>query len=37
MAKLKDSDYNYDSDSEVKSKSNVKLITKLKNLHSKET
>ena len=31
MAKLKDSDYDYNSDSEVESKSSAKLITKLKN------
>ena len=30
MAKLKDSDSNYDSDPEVESKSNTKLMTKLK-------
>ena len=38
MAKLKDSDYHYDSDLdlEVASKSNAKLMTKLKKLHSKE-
>ena len=36
MAKLKDSDYDYNSDSEVESKSNAKLITKLKKFYSKE-
>ena len=30
MAKLKDSDYNYDSDSEIESNSGAKLMTKLK-------
>ena len=30
MAKLKDSDTDYDSNSEVESKSNAKLMTKLK-------
>ena len=30
MAKLKDSDYNYDSDSEIEYKSGAKLMTKLK-------
>ena len=36
MAKLKDSDYNYDSDSEIESKSGAKLMTKLKKLHYEE-
>ena len=38
MAKLKDSDSNYDSDLdlEVKSKSGTKLMTKSKILHSEE-
>ena len=38
MAKLKYSDYDYDSDLdlEVESKSNAKLMTKFKKLHSKE-
>ena len=33
MAQLKDSGYDYDSDSDVESKSNAKLMTKLKKLH----
>ena len=36
MAKLKDSVYDYDSDLEVESKSDAKLMTKLKKLHSEE-
>ena len=38
MAKLKDSDSDYDSDLDlgVESKSNAKLMTKLKKLHCKE-
>ena len=34
MAKLKDSDSDYGSDLETESKSNAKLMTKLKKLHS---
>ena len=36
MAKLKGSDYNYNSDSEVESKSGAKLMTKLKKFHSEK-
>ena len=36
MAKLKDSDSDYHSDSEVESKSGAKLMTKLKKLYSEQ-
>ena len=36
MAKLKESDSDYDSDLKVESKSNAKLMAKLKKLHSEE-